>query len=64
MRTGSAEHNIKLSKRALAMGMKLSHKGLIKNGKIVVSTEKEIFEALGMDYVPPEERQAICARSK
>ena len=37
-------------------GMKLSHKGLIKDEKIIASTEKEIFEALGMEYVPPEER--------
>ena len=57
IRTGSAEHNIKLSKRALSMGMKLSHKGLIQNGKIIASTEKEIFEVLDLDYVPAEERE-------
>jgi len=57
IRTGSAGHNIKLSKRALNMGMKLSHKGLIKDGKIIASTEEGIFEALGMEYVPPEERE-------
>ena len=55
--TGSAEHNIKLSKRALSMGMKLSHKGLIKDGKVVASTEEEIFTALDLPYVPPEERE-------
>jgi len=32
IRTGSAQHNIKLSKRALNMGMKLTHSGLMKNG--------------------------------
>ena len=56
IRTGSNAHNIKLSKRALSMGLKLSHKGLIKDGKIIASTEKEIFEALGLSYVEPEER--------
>ena len=56
IRTGSAEHNIKLSMIARKKGMKLSHKGLIKDEKIIASTEKEIFEALGIDYVPPEER--------
>jgi len=56
IRTGSAQHNIALSKRALNMGMKLSHKGLIKDGKIIVSTEEGIFKALGMKYLPPEER--------
>jgi len=57
IRTGSAQHNIKLSKRALNMGMKLSHKGLIKDGKIIASTEEGIFEALDLSYVPPEERE-------
>jgi len=56
IRTGSAEHNIGLSKRALNMGMKLSHKGLIKDGKIIASTEKGIIEALDLSYVEPEER--------
>jgi len=56
IRTGSAEHNIKLSMIARKKGMKLSHRGLAKDGKIIASTEKVIFEALGMEYVPPEER--------
>jgi len=57
IRTGSAEHNIKLSKRALSMGMKLTHSGLTKDGKVIASTEKEIFEALGLNYVEPQERE-------
>jgi DNA polymerase/3'-5' exonuclease PolX len=57
IRTGSAEHNIKLSMRARKLGMKLSHRGLAKDGKIIAVTEKGIFEALGMEYVPPEERK-------
>ena len=32
IRTGSAQHNIKLSMLARKKGMKLSHKGLIKDG--------------------------------
>jgi len=56
IRTGSAEHNIKLSKRALSMGMKLTHSGLTKDGKIIASTEREIFGALGLSYIEPEER--------
>jgi DNA polymerase/3'-5' exonuclease PolX len=55
IRTGSAEHNIRLSKRALSMGMKLTHSGLAKDGKVIASTEKEIFEALGLSYIEPEE---------
>ena len=57
IRTGSAEHNIKLSQIALRKGMKLSHCGLIKDGKVIASTEKEIFEALNLVYVEPEERE-------
>ena len=57
IRTGSAEHNIKLSQIALRKGMKLSHKGLIKDGKVIASTEKEIFEALGLSFVEPEQRE-------
>ena len=57
IRTGSMAHNIKLSTIALRKGMKLTHRGLMKNGEIFASTEKEVFEALGMEYVPPEERE-------
>jgi len=57
IRTGSAGHNIKLSILAHKKGMKLSHRGLIKNGRIIASSEREIFEALGLGYVPPEERE-------
>ena len=56
IRTGSAEHNIKLSMIARKKRMKLSHKGLIKGDKIVASTEKEIFNLLDLRYVPPEDR--------
>ena len=57
IRTGSAEHNIKLSIQARKMGMKLTHSGLSKDGKIIVPSERGIFEALGLDYIPPEERK-------
>jgi len=56
IRTGSAQHNIKLSMLARKKGMKLSHKGLIKDGKNIASTEQEIFNLLDLSYVPPEER--------
>ena len=57
IRIGSAEHNIKLSIQARKMGMKLTHSGLSKDGKIIAATEHGIFEALGMEYIPPEERK-------
>lgn len=57
IRTGSAAHNIKLSMIARKKGLKLSHSGLTKNGEVIASTEKEIFEALDLSYVEPEERE-------
>jgi len=60
IRTGSKEHNVKLCKQAQALGLKLSaSQGVLKNGKVIASeSEEEIFEALGLDYVPPEKREA------
>jgi len=57
IRTGSMAHNIKLSQIALRKGMRLTHKGLTKEGKVIASTEKEIFEALDLPYKNPEERE-------
>ena len=59
IRTGSMTHNIKLSTIALRKGMKLSHKGLTKDGKVIASTEKEIFEVLDLRYRKPEERMRL-----
>jgi DNA polymerase (family 10) len=56
IRTGSAQHNIKLSGIALRKGMKLTHSGLTKDGKVIATSEKEIFESLGLSYIEPEER--------
>ena len=56
--TGSKEHNVKLCNRALSMGMRLAvSRGLEKDGKVIAArTEEEIFAALKMPYIPPEER--------
>jgi DNA polymerase (family 10) len=56
IRTGSMAHNIMLSRRALDLGMRLTHHGLVKNGLTIATTEQAIFEALDLTYVPPEER--------
>jgi len=57
--TGSTEHNIKLCSRARALGLKLAvSRGVERDGQVIASrTEEDIFEALKMDYVPPEERE-------
>jgi len=59
IRTGSIQHNIKLCSRAKSMGMMLSAaKGVIKDEKVIASrTEEEIFKALEMDFVDPENRE-------
>ena len=59
IRTGSVNHNIKLAKKAISLGMKLDFsKGLVnsKTRKVIANTEKTIFEILNMAYVEPENR--------
>ena len=57
--TGSAQHNIMLCIKAKTLGMRLAvSRGLERDGRVIASrTEEEIFEALGMPWVPPEERE-------
>jgi len=56
--TGSKEHNIALRRIAMKQGYKLSEYGLFKNErKIKGETEEEIYEKLGMDWIPPEMRE-------
>lgn len=58
--TGSKAHNIALRKRALKQGMTLSEYGLVKErtGEVVAAREEgEIYQALGLFYIPPELRE-------
>jgi len=60
IRTGSAEHNIYLAKLAIRKAYRLAYsKGLLnEGGEIIASeTEQDVFQALGLDYIPPEERE-------
>ncbi len=59
VRTGSERHNIKLATRAKQMGLKFSAAdGILAGGLVAASeTEEEIFEMLGLPWVPPEERE-------
>ena len=57
--TGSKEHNVKLRQIAIRKGCKLSEYGLFdrKTNKFITGkTEKDIYKALDLDYVPPEKR--------
>jgi DNA polymerase (family 10) len=56
--TGSKEHNIALRRIAMKMGYKLNEYGLFKGErKIKGETEEEIYEKLGMEWIPPELRE-------
>ena len=56
--TGSKDHSIELRKIAIKKGMKLNEYGLFKGDKrIAGKTEQEIYNKLGMQYIPPELRE-------
>jgi len=63
--TGSKEHNIVMRQRAIQRGLRLNEYGLFKSKeetrdvKLLVpcKTEDEIFEKLGLVFVPPELRE-------
>jgi DNA polymerase (family 10) len=60
VRTGSAEHNVYLAKLAIRKGYRLAYsRGLLnERGEIIASeTERDVFQALELDYIPPEERE-------
>ena len=63
--TGSKEHNIVMRQRAIQRGLRLNEYGLFqsqeetRDAKLLLPcrTEEEIFEKLGLVYVPPELRE-------
>lgn len=56
--SGSKDFNVGLRKVAIRKGMKLSEHGLFKGKKVVAAkSEKEIFHALGLKWIPPELRE-------
>jgi len=69
--TGSKEHNVAMRQRAIAQGKKLSEWGLFEivagtksdrneNGKLIpCRNEDDLFEALGLQYIPPELRENL-----
>ncbi len=57
--TGSKAHNIELRQIAQARSLKLNEYGLFKGTRRVAGkTEAEIYEYLGLDWIPPELREA------
>ncbi len=57
--TGSKEHNVALRERAIKQGAKLNEYGLYNGDRLVAGhTERQVYEALGLDWIPPELREA------
>jgi len=57
--TGSKEHNIELRRIAIDKGWSLNEYGLTEGETVVASrTEADVYRALGLDWVPPELREA------
>jgi DNA polymerase (family 10) len=57
--TGSKAHNIRMRERAIKHGLKLNEYGLFDSSDAYVAgeTENEIFEKLGLPYIPPVLRE-------
>jgi DNA polymerase (family X) len=59
--TGSESHNIALRDRAMSRGLKLNEYGLFRSedgSRLAGTREAEIYQALDLDYIPPELREA------
>jgi DNA polymerase (family 10) len=66
--TGSKMHNVALRQRALKLGYTLSEWALarladgpegVAGSVVAAETEESIYEALGMDWIPPELRENL-----
>jgi len=58
--TGSKHHNVALRQRAIKRGLTLSEYALLRledNKIIAAETEQDIYNALDLDYIPPELRE-------
>jgi len=63
--TGSKEHNIVMRQRAITRGLRLNEYGLFRSSeetrdpalRVECREERDIFEHLGLAYVPPELRE-------
>lgn len=56
--TGSKAHNIAVRKLAQARGLKINEYGVYRGAKRIAGrSEAELFETLGLAYIPPELRE-------
>jgi DNA polymerase (family 10) len=56
---GNKDHNVKVREIAIKKGYKLNEYGLFgRNGRIIAAKdERDVYEKLGMQYMPPEMRE-------
>lgn len=57
--TGSKDHNVRLRELALKHGLSLSDQAFLKEDshEILCATEEEVYEILGLPWIPPEIRE-------
>ena len=58
--TGSKDHNVLIRQRALRQNLTLSEYGLFRledNTLLAAATEEEVYERLGLAWIPPELRE-------
>ncbi len=58
--SGSAAHNASLREAAVKMGLHVSEHGILNERtgeRIVCAAEREVYEALGLEWIPPELRE-------
>ncbi|RJX17252.1 MAG: DNA polymerase/3'-5' exonuclease PolX [Ammonifex sp.] len=56
--TGSKEHNIRVRELGVRSGLKVNEYGVFRGKKRVAgATEEEVFDALGLPFIPPEMRE-------
>ena len=57
--TGSKDHNVRLREMALKKGLSLSDQSFLREdgSEILCATEEEVYELLGLPWIPPELRE-------
>lgn len=57
--TGSKEHGIALRKLAISNGLRLNEWGVFdkENNRVAGVTEEEVYQVLGLEWIPPEMRE-------
>ena len=56
--TGSKHHNVRLRELAVKKGLKINEYGVFRGEKKIASeTEEDVYESVGLRYIPPELRE-------